>query len=139
MIPQNRQCVRCWNTLPLEDFPLVPHAICSSGRGFVCMMCKPAKPKSSFDPKASRPKMTRTFTNRKRTNPNFYKRYILSPEWKLKSIAAIKAAGEKCFKCGSRMFLQVHHLTYKRLGREKPEDLQVLCGSCHRRVHGLIE
>lgn len=34
--------------------------------------------------------------------------------------------------------LDVHHLTYDRLGREPMEDLQVLCKSCHRVAHGLL-
>lgn len=31
--------------------------------------------------------------------------------------------------------LQVHHLTYIRLGNEDLSDLQVLCLGCHRRRH----
>jgi hypothetical protein len=28
--------------------------------------------------------------------------------------------------------LQVHHRHYKTLGREQPEDVEVLCPACHR-------
>ena len=31
--------------------------------------------------------------------------------------------------------LDVHHLTYERLGREKDEDLRVLCRACHGDEH----
>jgi hypothetical protein len=33
--------------------------------------------------------------------------------------------------------LQVHHLNYKRLGREKDRDLKVLCRRCHEFDHGI--
>lgn len=33
--------------------------------------------------------------------------------------------------------LEVHHLTYERLGCEAPDDLLVLCGRCHATFHGL--
>jgi hypothetical protein len=32
--------------------------------------------------------------------------------------------------------LEVHHRTYERLGRERPEDLLVLCEKCHAVEHG---
>ena len=48
-------------------------------------------------------------------------------------IPVIKRAGgfcERCFKKTRRY--EVHHLTYERFGRELMDDLQALCGSCHR-------
>ena len=39
--------------------------------------------------------------------------------------------------CGVKHRLQVHHLTYERLGNERDEDLKVLCWACHEREHGL--
>jgi hypothetical protein len=32
--------------------------------------------------------------------------------------------------------LEVHHLTYERLGWEQPDDLLVLCERCHAVLHG---
>lgn len=32
------------------------------------------------------------------------------------------------------MPLQVHHLTYARLGKEKLSDLRVTCESCHKKA-----
>ena len=43
----------------------------------------------------------------------------------------MKRAGYKCRKCGSRA-TQVHHETYKRIGRERLSDLTAVCGGCHR-------
>jgi hypothetical protein len=37
--------------------------------------------------------------------------------------------------CGSRENLDVHHLTYKRRGNERPADLVALCRRCHKERH----
>jgi 5-methylcytosine-specific restriction endonuclease McrA len=60
-----------------------------------------------------------------------YQRYLRSPEWASTRAAAIRRAGGKCQKCGDASGLEVHHLNYDRLGRERHEDLIVLCGDCH--------
>jgi hypothetical protein len=44
-------------------------------------------------------------------------------------------AGGMC-PCGG-FAVQVHHLSYKRLGDERPEDLQPVCVDCHVRAHNL--
>jgi hypothetical protein len=33
-------------------------------------------------------------------------------------------------------YVEVHHINYKRLNRERMSDLEVLCGSCHGVRHG---
>jgi 5-methylcytosine-specific restriction endonuclease McrA len=39
--------------------------------------------------------------------------------------------------CGTtNVSLQVHHITYARLGNELPSDLLVVCFDCHRRKDG---
>ena len=38
---------------------------------------------------------------------------------------------------GSEYF-QLHHLTYKNLGKEKTDELKILCVDCHRLAHHLI-
>ena len=46
-------------------------------------------------------------------------------------------ADHKCESCGQRGdVLDVHHKTYERLGFELPEDLEVLCRTCHEVRHG---
>jgi len=34
-----------------------------------------------------------------------------------------------------RTATEVHHLTYDRVGRERPEDLMAVCADCHRALH----
>ena len=65
-----------------------------------------------------------------------YSRYIQSPEWAAVRKAKFQQAGTRCQECGGDERLEVHHLTYDRLGHERLEDLQVLCHWCHMREHG---
>jgi len=70
----------------------------------------------------------------------FYREYLASEHWYRKRAAALRAAGYMCSRCGTvgakrGSGLQVHHLTYARLGDELLEDLRVLCQSCHNAIH----
>lgn len=72
-----------------------------------------------------------------RNSPEYqaYQAYLLSPKWAKKRKAALKRAGYKCQYCGaSGVLLQVHHLTYARLGKEKQADLRVTCETCHEKA-----
>jgi hypothetical protein len=63
-----------------------------------------------------------------------YKTYIISEEWRQKSLAIRKRVG-KCQMCGARSFLSAHHNTYKTLGEEDEYDITVLCDGCHKLFH----
>jgi hypothetical protein len=74
---------------------------------------------------------------RKRERKAAHRRYLKSAAWKQKRRAALDRAGHRCQDCGRRAHgLHVHHLTYKRWGREEARDLRVLCSKCHGRRHG---
>lgn len=45
--------------------------------------------------------------------------------------------GRRCEHCGEGGRMELHHLTYARLGAELPGDLVTLCDACHRSAHGL--
>ena len=63
-----------------------------------------------------------------------YEQYLRSPEWRRKREQRLRLDGYVCQKCGktSKEYrLEVHHLTYERLGHERMEDLQTLCVLCH--------
>ena len=64
-----------------------------------------------------------------------YNEYINSFAWQRKRKEAFRYYGKRCAVCGSTEALQVHHKTYKRLGREKMKDLQILCDGCHACEH----
>lgn len=66
-----------------------------------------------------------------------YRQHMASPAWRTTRKAAIARAGRRCQRCGATdlgVRLEVHHTTYERLGRERPEDLLVLCPPCHGRA-----
>lgn len=64
------------------------------------------------------------------------KTYMASPEWKAKRKEKLQEVGQRCQGCSSDERLEVHHLTYERLGHERLEDLMVLCHTCHAAEHG---
>lgn len=65
-----------------------------------------------------------------------YEAYLKSPTWAEKRQAKLAEAGYKCQDCRCDERLEVHHLTYERLGFERLTDLQVLCHWCHMLEHG---
>jgi len=65
-----------------------------------------------------------------------YDKYIDSEDWRDTAEDAKQRAGYRCQLCNtSYKPLEVHHLTYVRLGEELPSDLLVVCRDCHRKLH----
>ena len=78
-----------------------------------------------------------------------YERYLQSPEWYATRDRRLVAAGFRCEfreyivvdikhdhygrRCSETKDLQVHHLSYARIGAERDDDLEVLC-----RFHHLV-
>ncbi len=61
-----------------------------------------------------------------------YYEYIQSDVWRAIAKSAKDRAGWRCQVCNrSDQTLDAHHRTYERLGHESPEDITVLCRSCH--------
>lgn len=73
-------------------------------------------------------------------SPSFspqYVAYIHSRPWFRLRKRVFEQRGRQCERCGTaKGIIQVHHKTYKRLGRELLEDLEVLCKRCHEKHHG---
>lgn len=69
------------------------------------------------------------------TRSEAYYQYIKSPSWRALRLNLFKTRGKKCERCGSKNMIEVHHLTYVRLGNEKMSDLEVLCNVCHAKEH----
>lgn len=67
--------------------------------------------------------------------PVDYGDYMSSARWRNISAAMKKYANFTCQRCKARLHpseLDVHHLNYERMGKERISDLQVLCRSkCH--------
>jgi hypothetical protein len=81
-------------------------------------------------------KRKQTRKNYRRSNTQMdYNKYIKSQEWRTKAEEAKARAGNRCQVCNrsrAEVQLDAHHRTYKRLGKELPEDITVLCRECHQ-------
>jgi 5-methylcytosine-specific restriction endonuclease McrA len=75
-----------------------------------------------------------------------YAAYLETFWWRRVREAALERANYTCGRCGYRRLpykvgmpkrLEVHHLNYGCLWRERPGDLAVLCEDCHADAHGL--
>ena len=66
----------------------------------------------------------------------FYDAYLQSDAWRARRARCLQLAGGVCQDCGRKRATDAHHLTYERLGDERPEDLLAVCEPCHNRLHG---
>ena len=85
----------------------------------------------------------------KKTKINYYN-YICSERWQIKRRQFYSSKMYKhflgegkwnCYCCGiENIPLDLHHRTYKRLGKEKISiDLVPVCRTCHEEIHKLVE
>ena len=64
-----------------------------------------------------------------------YHDYLQTERWKEFRKTVLEHYGKKCCRCGREAWLNIHHLTYERLGCEKLSDVIVLCKECHMAEH----
>lgn len=68
-----------------------------------------------------------------------YENYLKSKHW-IKFRTKILKNIKYCSLCNEKKrFYHLHHLSYKNLGNEKPEDVLVLCNECHKLSHKFNE
>lgn len=67
-----------------------------------------------------------------------YQIYLESDHWKAFRAKILNERKHCCENCKSSERLQIHHITYERLGAELPTDVAVLCKPCHKRTHRLL-
>jgi hypothetical protein len=65
----------------------------------------------------------------------YHAAYMASEQWARKADEARIRYGYRCALCNASDFINVHHRTYERLGRESLDDLTVLCRDCHAKFH----
>jgi 5-methylcytosine-specific restriction endonuclease McrA len=65
-----------------------------------------------------------------------YDAYLASYQWKQKRKQVLERDNYTCQGCGVRPAEQVHHLTYRRVGREMNFDLVSVCTRCHDLITG---
>jgi len=61
-----------------------------------------------------------------------YDKYLHGEHWMLFSEGMRKKSCECCRRTEN---LQIHHITYDRLGEELPFDVVTVCGTCHIAIH----
>lgn len=70
-----------------------------------------------------------------------YKRYLRTQHWQQIRAKVLQRANGRCERCGYEPWrpgtLQVHHLSYDRLGAESLEDLVAICPRCHMKIHAV--
>jgi hypothetical protein len=65
-----------------------------------------------------------------------YEAHMNSPEWQELRRRVFLRCKNVCEGCGINRAVQVHHLTYARLGNEMLFDLVAVCLACHESIHG---
>ncbi|GAF82832.1 unnamed protein product, partial [marine sediment metagenome] len=65
--------------------------------------------------------------------------YLKSEHWRKKRIEALDYAKRLCQLCNSDELVNVHHRSYENLGHEHTSDLTVLCKTCHKTFHTIVE
>lgn len=70
-----------------------------------------------------------------------YRAYLESEHWsRFRTRYFLDHDPVKCFVCDAHTGnLNLHHLTYRRLGRERQADVVALCFDCHRFAHYLAK
>lgn len=66
---------------------------------------------------------------------DWYDGYLKSEEWRARREKVMQRCDGVCEGCGNAKAVQVHHLTYERVGREMLFDLVGICAQCHSGVH----
>ena len=96
----------------------------------ICASCDAIKIRQEHD------KWMNQWTKTPMNSPVNYASYLSSHSWKKRARQMRERAGFKCQLCGANdKPLNVHHNSYERLGRERDDDLVVLCEPCHHRFH----
>lgn len=88
-----------------------------------CMTQKPTKYKKS------KPYKTNSKTRGE------YQKYLASSHWRSFKKYFYKTQPKECCVCGDSFKLNLHHITYENLGKEKLEDVVCLCEFHHSIVH----
>lgn len=115
---------RIWGTLPNAPTPTRTLAR------------RPATPKRAFvisDVRNSTKKLL------KELGYKSYRAYCLSPWWRLRRERYFKRNPRRCWVCGTRKDIHLHHRSYVRLGKEKDSDLLPLCRTHHRGLHSFMK
>jgi hypothetical protein len=72
------------------------------------------------------------FFNGRNDFPDRYHQHVSSAQWKFLKRTIIEQRGNRCERClQDSASLALHHVHYRSLGNEQPEDVELLCRECH--------
>jgi len=119
----------------------VPGKIATTGRG-TCKICLNAVENRQHNKlmaeqrKAECERIERARLQQNKEWWDWYNAYLRSPAWRERAAQVRRRAGGICEGCGTQAATQVHHLTYKHVGKEFLWELRAICEECHDRIHG---
>ncbi len=71
-------------------------------------------------------------------NQQDYSNYLKSAHWAETREKRLELDKHRCYLCGKKKHLNVHHISYKNLGHENvSRDLVTLCRECHKMLHNV--
>jgi len=70
---------------------------------------------------------------------NWYEEYLQTPHWQELRKKIFERSHGICEKCKQVKMVDVHHLSYERIGKENLEDLLAVCEDCHNQFHDIVE
>jgi len=68
---------------------------------------------------------------------DYISEYLYTEHWEHFKKEVHKFYSNKCVVCCSTEKLSVHHNNYNNIGRETFNDVILVCGDCHRKIHGI--
>lgn len=71
-----------------------------------------------------------------------YRERMASLEWQYRRWRSLHLGRNRCGRCGDSgtdIRLEIHHLSYDRLGNEDEADLIPLCRTCHENTHDDVD
>lgn len=64
-----------------------------------------------------------------------YSAYLQTDQWRAKRLKVLELANYVCEGCGDNRATEVHHLSYRHLGKELLWELKAVCSTCHDICH----
>lgn len=61
--------------------------------------------------------------------------YHNSPQWAARRRQALEDSHYSCDMCHSTHNLDIHYISYASLYHERPQDIAVVCPTCHDTIH----
>ncbi len=62
--------------------------------------------------------------------------WLVNAVYRLHSRRVLDQVGWRCGRCGGTYLLQIHHRKFRSHGGTHiPDNLEPVCGDCHRRIH----